>query len=452
MAVLVKIIGDDDGSDEYAAALKLKHIICSTVPNMVLGEIVLFPSATLYGQAVKDVDIMMIGDLKNYASTIGFIHEGNYSEEEVYCNNFCTTIEVKAHSASRIRKEGTNLHVYYSNTGWHNATRQSNEQKVSAMNFFKSSLGDTPYITNILWFTEVSCSELNRILTYDSIVMPSNALPSDFDFKEIIQRLAMQRPPRLRSGRYTLECGFNGRDTSGVTKPLLFFSKAKAGMGELTRRKIEQISDTELGKHAPCFGGDTLNIFRGRAGSGKTIDLIKTAIRLVDTEGARVQILTYNKALVSDIRRLFTFAQLPDMFEERCVSINTMHAYFYALINECLYDGKLLSEEFLQRYPQMLEQMVVFLKSDNEAHEIVKLVCEDNPRLNWDYILIDEAQDWTDLERNLILCLYDISRIIISDGGQQFVRSVSPCDWTVVSNRNNIKLKQCLRQKHNLKL
>ena len=52
MAVLVKIIGDNDGSDEYAAAEKLQEIIEKTIPKTAMGEIVLFPSATLYGQAV----------------------------------------------------------------------------------------------------------------------------------------------------------------------------------------------------------------------------------------------------------------------------------------------------------------------------------------------------------------------------------------------------------------
>ncbi len=44
---------------------------------------------------------------------------------------------------------------------------------------------------------------------------------------------------------------------------------------------------------------------------------------------------------------------------------------------------------------------------------------------------------------NRVLALAD-------DGGQQFVRRINICDWSVVRNRNNIKLKDCLRQKENL--
>ena len=450
MAVLVKIIGDNDGSDEYAAAEKLKQIIGSTIPKTAMGEIILFPSATLYGQAVKDIDIMMIGNLKNCSAKVRFQHEGANSEEEVFLDSFCTTIEVKSHSISGIRREGTNIKVLYANTGWHNATKQSNDQKTSAMNFFRNALVDSPYITNLLWFVAVNRLELNKLLSVGNNVMPSNVLPASFDFKEIVQKLAYQRVPWRHGNRYSIESGFNGRDTNGVTKALLFFSKAKNGMGELTRKKIEQITNAELGENAPRFDDNTLNIFRGRAGTGKTIDLIKIAVKLVDEEGARVQILTYNRALVSDIRRLFTLAELPDMFEEKCVSVNTMQSYFFGLINGCLYDGKLSGDEFLSKYPELLKEMIDFLRSDEDARLIIKTICEDNPKLNWEYILIDEAQDWSEDERNLILQLYDKNRIFVADGGQQFVRGVFSCDWTVVPNRNNIKLKYCLRQKRNL--
>ena len=218
MSVLVKIIGENDGSDEYAAAEKLKQIIKNTVPQTAMGEIVLFPSATLYGQAVKDVDIMMIGNLKNYSAKVIFSHDNEYSEDEVFLDSFCTTIEVKAHSITGVRKEGTNIQVYYANTGWHNATKQSNDQKTSAKNFFSNALGDSPYITNLLWFVEISESELNNLLSFGNNVMPSNTLPASFDFKEVIQKLAFQRVPWRYGNRYAIECGFNGREKSSLIR------------------------------------------------------------------------------------------------------------------------------------------------------------------------------------------------------------------------------------------
>jgi hypothetical protein len=454
MSVFVKIIGEENDSDEYEAAYRLKKIIEKSVSDKAIGEIILYPSVTLFGQAVKDVDIMMFGNLKNYSEKVYFSHsDGEFSEDVVYLENFCTTIEVKSHSATGIRKVGTDLEVLYGNSRWHNATKQSNAQKYSAKNFFENNLGESPYITNLLWFVEISDEELERLLTFDGRVMQSNALPAFFDFREIVQILADQRNPWYSNSKkaYFINCSTGGNDAETLVNTLKRFSKIKEGMGELTRRKIEMITNTELSGRQLDFNCDALNIFRGRAGTGKTIDLIKAAIKLVDENDARVQILTFNRALVSDIRRLFTLAELPDIFEEKCVSVNTMQSYFYELIKSCLYDDKELSgEEFLNKYSDLLQEIIDFIKSDPEAKSYFRQICETNPKLNWDYILIDEAQDWSDQERNLILLLYDYDNILVADGGQQFVRSISPCDWTVVPNRKNIRLKYCLRQKRNL--
>lgn len=449
MSVIVKIIGEKNQTDEYLAAERMQEIIMKSVPQTALGEIILFPSATLYGQAVKDVDLLMIGHLMNYPVRAAFNHNEAFEEEEVFIESFCTTIEVKSHTISGISREGTNWKVRYQ-SGWHNVTKQSNDQRIAAKNFFVNSLGDSPFITNLIWFTEVTPDELKPLETINGKRILTNVLPDYFNFSLIGKLFVLQRIPWMRNRRYTFECGFGGTDTDIYSKPLALFSKTKEGMGELTRKRIEQITRSELLAQEPLFGDEKMAIFRGRAGAGKTIDLINQAIRLVDEKGARVQILTYNRALVSDIRRLFALAELPDMFEEKCVSVNTMQSYFYGLINGCLYDGSMLGEDFLKRYEELLQEMLDFLKSDKEAKQIVREIYEDNPRLNWEYIFIDEAQDWSAKERDLILELFNKSHIVVADGGQQFVRKGEPCDWTIVGDRENIKLKTCLRQKRNI--
>ncbi len=46
-----------------------------------------------------------------------------------------------------------------------------------------------------------------------------------------------------------------------------------------------------------------------------------------------------------------------------------------------------------------------------------------------DHILIDEAQDCTDEERDLLRAVYGHRRIAIADGMEQLVRRQTPCDW-----------------------
>jgi len=95
MSVNVIVCGADVNSDEYEAALKLKTIIKNSLPATVNGEIVLYASATLYGQAVKDVDLLMVGKLDNYNTTLEFLDENKELRSAlVNVRDFCTTIKM----------------------------------------------------------------------------------------------------------------------------------------------------------------------------------------------------------------------------------------------------------------------------------------------------------------------------------------------------------------------
>lgn len=450
MSIITKVVGENDNSDEYLAALRFQEIIKKTTSEKTLGEIVIYPKASLYGQETKDVDIMVIGHLQNAPFYAEFDHGATgISEDQVFFESFCTTIEVKSHSLSGIKREGTNWYVKY-NEKWHNASDQSFKQKNATMNFFNYHLGNSPFITNIIWFTEITREELQSFNKFGQKEMLSNVLSSDCEFGDFVRLIALQRKPWLRNDRYYLECGFGGNDADYYKKPLDFLSKAKEGMGELTRRKIEQITQSNVKEQFTDIAENKMILLRGRAGTGKTIALLRMAIELADQKDSRVLILTYNRALVSDLRRLFALADIPDMFDWKCVGVNTMHSYFFGVINGCLYDNKLDGVGFLRDYDKYLLEMIEFIRTDDCAKEVIRDICEDNPKLNWDYVLIDEAQDWSKLEQDLIILLYEKSRVVVADGGLQFVRNIDVCDWSLISDRQNIKLKYSLRQKDNL--
>ena len=449
MAIKVSVFGAEKESDEYNAALKLRNIIQSTTPESAMGEIVLFASATLYGQAVKDVDLMMLGSIQNYSLNSEFTDkDGNHIQDRVFVQSFCTVIEVKRHDISGIVLNGTDFYVKYG-ADLHCVTQQSNKQKISAMNFFISALSFSPFITNVIWFTQATPSEINSLLTNNGRRLPSNALGSDFEFKDLLHLLILQKPPFKTRAGYVFDSNYESCGVNDFQKALQLFSESKEQMGELTRKRIEMISNKAFQDRSLIDSQGKVSIYRGRAGTGKTVGLIQTAISLVDEKSARVLMLTYNKALVSDIRRLFALAELPDMFEENCVAVNTMQSYFYRLANRILYEGKMSGDKFLSHYDKVLEELNSFL-SDPESVCLVKEEILEDSYLDWDYLMIDEAQDWNEAERDVVLKLFDKGNIIVADGGNQFVRRGKVCDWTVIHERNNIKLKYCLRQKENI--
>lgn len=458
MSVLISICGAEKESDEYQAALCLKDIINKSLPSKVNGEIVLVVSATLFGQDVKDVDLMMLGTIQNYTPTLVFAvkdkdENGNVigihtEKKPVDIKNFCTTIEIKRHDISGVSIQGTDVFVKY-NAEKHCVTSQSNKQKYAVKRFFENQINFSPFVTNVIWFTQIDREDISALLMRKESQMKSNLIGSDFDFKELMQLLAWQTSPFYSRGEYHLECRYEDCSVNKLKDALELFSRVKEQMGELTRKRIELLTSKAFLKNQLVDTNGKVSIYRGRAGTGKTVGLIQTAIALVDELQARVLMLTYNKALVSDIRRLFALAELPDMFDESCVYVNTMHSYFYRLINSVMYDGKMQGLKFLDNYEKVLRDFNDFME-DEDSVEIVKEIAVSDPQLDWDYVLIDEAQDWTTIERDIILKLFDKGKIIIADGGLQFVRRIDACDWSVIRERNNIKLKYCLRQKDNL--
>lgn len=450
MSVVVSVIGSRPESDEYLGALQLKKVLETGLPSNAIGEIILHANATLVGQTVKDIDVLMLGTLQNCSAVVDFTDSaGNRLKDKVSFSSFCTAIEIKSHDISGIIREGTEFYVKYRNE-LHPVTTQSNAQKISVMNYLERSTGYSPFVTNIIWFTGITEEELKTLLSTDYGIMPSNVLASSFSVQTLLQRLVWQRQPKLFRGSYHFDCGINMLSIDDLAKVFRKFSVAKAGMGALTRKRIEQITTNVIKSSIQKPIEGKLSIYRGRAGTGKTIGLIQLAISLVDQEDARVLILTYNRALVSDLRRLFTLADLPDLFSSSCVAINTMHSFFYRLADEVLFNGALDGKRFLEEYETILHELLSFFESGVEAVELIKEVMHGDSFLNWDYCMIDEAQDWLKVEQEIILKLFAPGRVIVADGGQQFVRRIEIGDWSSSPNRNSIKLKYCLRQKSNL--
>ena len=449
MSVNVMVFGADRDSDEYRAALKLKGIISESIPSTVSGEIVLFASATLFGQSVKDVDLLMIGQVQDYSVNTEFFVDGEgFINNQVEIKSFCTAIEIKRHDITGVFMNGTDVYVKYGLKN-HCVTNQSNKQKESVKQFFQKTISSTPFVTNIIWFTQITPKDIRGLLSNSGKQMRSNILGSDFLFKDLMQLIIWQKPPYKNHFTYVYDASYHATSLSEIQQAISLFSRTKTQMGELTRRRIEQITNKSFENNVLVDTNGKVSIYRGKAGTGKTVGLIQTAIRLVDDEQARVLMMTYNKALVSDIRRLFALAELPDMFEKNCLHICTMHSYFYRVANVALYDGKMSGSKFLDKYDAILKELNSFL-CDDDSVSLIKEVCASDAGLDWDYVLIDEAQDWTNNERDIILKLFENGRIIVADGGQQFVRRIDVCDWSVIRDRNNIKLKHCLRQKENL--
>src|SRR5690606_18197530 len=182
-------------------------------------------------------------------------------------------------------------------------------------------------------------------------------------------------------------------DFTEVDRIFDLFTKVKQGSGDLTRKKIEHITKEILKdqKYAQAIG-EKLVVISGRAGTGKTIKLLTIACNLAENEGARSLILTYNHALVSDIKRTLALAEIPDDVDKYSVNITTLHKFIYELVlGFGLVSNPLNPEEeakyipdFISKYQGYLQELIDCIENGLiQEKEIQELMRSKHEKVAW---------------------------------------------------------------------
>ncbi|NLO19695.1 MAG: AAA family ATPase [Ignavibacteria bacterium] len=474
MPLNVRICGNSQTS-ELDDARALKEIIERDIPNNIEGEILIVPNATLFGQETKDVDLILIGRLTDYRlplnsaskTAIPNENENRRRVRNIYFQNFCFVIETKHHRSEDVFLKGINLCVKYNNR-LADVTTQSENQKYALKNFFSSRIESIPYICNFIWLRNVNTESLRQLIgNNDEIMYNHNYLPSDLKIKWLFQLACVQKFPytpydsqRQCFKNYSVFKSTFGNeannDLDSIEELFNQFERIKQGQGNLTRRKIEIITRRLLRdqQYAQAIG-EKLLIIRGRAGTGKTIRLLNIACDLTSNNGKRCLILTYNNALVSDIRRTFALADMPNQIDGKSINISTLHKYFRKLLISfgIVQNNKL--DNYLENYDYYIKELNKYIQEGLiQDKDIEELMVKSYDEVAWDYVLIDESQDWNSTERDLIFKIFTHRRVIVADGQDQLVRRQEHCDWKQGLNENEYHRRQpekrSLRQKSNL--
>lgn len=451
MAIKYKIKGNTE-TYEYQDAIALKGIFESEFRNLqVDGEILIISNATLFGQDTKDVDIIVVGKFDKYSTRVktkSKVSKDKVLEQEertLFINDFCFVIETKKHRAEDIELNGLTLLVRY-NKKLSDVTTQSENQKYALTNYFKDRIGFSPYICNFIWLRNINSTSLKQLIG-DEVSDKHNYLPNTFNVKWLWQLACIQsipyNPIDRENGQPKKYCSFKSLrnkqeyDFAEVDKIFDLFTKVKQGTGDLTRKKIEHITKGILKdqKYAQAIG-EKLIIVSGRAGTGKTIKLLTIACDLAEKQGARSLILTYNHALVSDIKRTLALAEIPDDVDDYSVNITTLHKFFYDVLlgfeigTIRTKNDKLYIPNYLTNYHNLLEELYEYVENNLIGEvEIENLMKTRHQQVAWDFVLIDEAQDWDEIEKKLIYFIFGKEKVIIADGVDQLIRSQKKCNW-----------------------
>lgn len=467
MAIEIKIKSNSNNSSEDMAAKLIKEQLLkelSTVSKYATGEILIISNVTLFGQETKDIDIVLIGKFQNLKLRITSKSKDksynvlSVAEREVYLNSFCYVIEVKDHSFTGVRQDGLNLLVKY-NEKWSDATTQSEKQKYALVNYLTDQLGFSPNICNFIWLRGISAFELNQLNQNRS----DNLLSKSFSLLDILTKSTFQSIPfKPDNHEYCIINCVNRENTEAFDITALqnvfnLFSEIRQASGELTRKKIEQITRTTLDNQQYAQNiGSMLTIIAGRAGTGKTVRLLRIACDLAVNSGKRSLILTYNHALVSDIRRVLALAGIPDGVDSYTVQISTLHKFFFQIFRglglvEGLEDnGKNFNDQFQDKMTELLEYLNEKLIDQKDIQDMMK---KEHETVGWDYILIDEAQDWNEVEKQILFKIFGSEKIVVADGVDQFIRGSRKQNWIRGLQQNQFHKRtetRGMRQKYNL--
>jgi hypothetical protein len=458
--VKIDISYADVGSREYKAAEFLRDLLVEEFSDREEGRILIAPNVTCFGQDPKDIDIVIFAEFnvvgRNVWTKVKKLdgEEEGYSWRCINLNNFCFCIEVKDHDSDSIEVQDQKLKVKYRER-WHDVTSQNEAQKYSLKRYLTEQIGWAPYICNFIWLRNVPSETIPSI--------PGNLLPSTPTFAQML-KIACDQKKLVYARDKTIWFSSTRNSGQGVfgdfKKAFSFFDYVEKNLGRLTREKLELITKKALLRDQ-LFAqsiGLKLVVVQGRPGTGKTIKLLHIAHDLCRNNEKRVLILTYNKALVSDIKRMVALARISSDVSDATIQIRTIHSFMYILMT-CLNiyskssDTEENSDEFIDLYDRLKCELLEYIRAGLLTEtDLQELMNERHEELAWDYVLVDEGQDWPEDERAILYTLFKPNQFVVADGISQLVRTSKRTQWTagVEYHKPIVREKTSLRQKANL--
>lgn len=448
---MIDLIGPEETS-EYHAASQLRDLIAAAWPDVeevtnTNDRIHIVAAAKCYGQSVVDIDLVVYVNLMKPRLVTG----SPGAKQPIYIRSLCMTIEVKGHERDSVQFDGNQVLVRY---GYKrsSATEQAHRQQNSLRNFLEAHGYEPPFVTDMVWLPNVPKEELPKV--------QHNIIGANTTWIDIMQQIvSLNRPkPYQPSGFDWKEIDAFHRCKPDKIRATIDLLTRRLEPTALDRKKIETLSSRRILKDNDAAYikklGSQLLIFRGRGGTGKTVHLLRFARELYVERDARVLILTYNKALVADLKRLLAIMGIGDMYGQRAIEVRTVHSFLYRLRQSLSRENK-PPMQFIERYPSYRRDILAQLrksrrKGEDPCHDLARVAPD---TFAWDFVFIDEAQDWPDEERQILFLLYDYRRFVIADGVDQFVRKEKPTNWrhaVDAEHLQHVSLRKSLRLKAGL--
>lgn len=441
---MINVSGWNDGSQEWLAAELLKTRALADFPELRVSDrqhVTIFPSVkTPWHTDVKDVDLYVLADFRTSPLTFES-YEGTLHR----CWSLSFSIEVKSHTPPSVWIEGNDVWVRYSN-GVKRATEQAFKQPFAIHSYYERKGFDKksiPFVRDFVWLTQV---EIAQFSDSKSTELPPQLLFADTTFKELLRKtLALSPAPTNDLGPLSRQFNF-GAAIAAFSRQLVPTKLARDRVEEITKSRYRHRSLERLGSAQIAFNG--------YGGAGKTAILLRTAKELYE-QGRRSLILTYHTALTSDLYRQLAVMRLRTNAFGESVRVETLHSFFRRWLIDLqeVDDAEINDRWFDDNYIQILSLVNDKLRRGEITAGELSTIKNDKPtRYAYDYLMVDEAQDWNDEERDFLYRAYAPDHFVLAIGHRQLVRTNVACNWIPPTGVRveNTQLRKCLRLKPNL--
>lgn len=446
---MIEVIGHP-GSSEYEAAISISEALVKLWPGIDTSSpkkdhVLISAGVKISGYPVSDIDVVVAATFnpgRNFIPTrlLKDRQGKKHVKKPVLVSNLVAAIEVKDHSQRSVQILGDAVQVYYSrgaSTGWHCATEQNDKQLHSLRYYFrdKSVVGPRVYRTLLM-----------RGLSHIDI---PGVLPRSFTGEQFLTAIASLSKVDSSADGLRFSSG-DQQDIARILELPIFRAIVPSG---LDRKRMDLIlKETPQTQALVDLLGLKMIRLRGQGGTGKTVMLLQAAWRKFSEKGERTLILTYNRALAADIRRLLTLLGVPSNPDDGGVAVNTVMSFMYSWFRRL----QLLDEDeesSYDDYPSHCAAATELLQGGAISESDIQSVLKSFPeKFDFDYVVVDESQDWPQAEADLLKALYTPVRIAIGDGVDQLVRGART-DWDSGVDeacREVISLGIMLRMKANL--
>ena len=147
---VIKVYNEKSDSREAEVSREVKKSFLDIWPwlkNNKENKISIFHNIKCFSETVKDLDIVIIGDLPAEPEITVRLTSNGHPVNKIKIRSFCFTVELKEHPPERVSFSGSKLFVDYSGKK-SCVTDQSEAQKFSLKNYLEDScvISSAPFI------------------------------------------------------------------------------------------------------------------------------------------------------------------------------------------------------------------------------------------------------------------------------------------------------------------